>query len=138
MDWGINYEKIANASILIQNGAPFYATNPDKTYPHPRGLMPGAGTILAAIETASLGVKPTVAGKPSPFLFQLAMQKMGVKPEETLMVGDRLETDMLGGQNAGCKTACVLSGVTARTQAESWVPKVDFIVESLGALLGIG
>ena len=136
MDWHINYEKIANASILIQKGAPFYATNPDKTFPTPKGLMPGAGTMLAAVETAS-GVTPIMAGKPSLYLFQLAMQKMGVLPEETLMVGDRLETDILGGQNAGCKTALVLSGVTGRARAEAWVPKVDFITENLGTLLGI-
>ncbi|RLD03174.1 MAG: haloacid dehalogenase [Chloroflexi bacterium] len=135
MDWALNYEKIANASILIQKGAPFYATNPDKTFPTPEGLMPGAGTLLAAIETAS-GVAPIMAGKPSPYLFELAMQKMGVSPAETLMVGDRLETDILGGQNAGCKTACVLSGVTARARAEAWLPKVDFIAADLAALLG--
>ena len=135
MDWHINYEKIANASILIQGGATFYGTNPDKTYPHLRGLMPGAGTILSAIETASMGVKPIIAGKPSPYLFKLAMQKMNVKAEETLMVGDRLETDILGGQNAGCQTALVLSGVTDRACAEAWLPKVDFIAENLGELL---
>ena len=136
MDWELNYEKIANASILIQKGAPFYATNPDKTFPTPAGLMPGAGTLLAAIETAS-GVTPIVAGKPNAYLFQLAMQKMDVLPSETLMVGDRLETDILGGQNAGCKTALVLSGVTERARAEAWVPKVDFIAEELGELVGI-
>ena len=134
MDWAINYKKIAHASLLIQQGIPFYATNPDKTYPTPEGLMPGAGTLLAAVETAS-GVTPIMAGKPSAFLFQLAMQKMGVSPEETIMVGDRLETDILGGQNAGCKTALVLSGVTTRERGEAWMPKVDFIVDELGKLV---
>ena len=134
MDWEINYTKIANAALLMREGAPFYATNPDKTYPTPRGLMPGAGTVLAAIETAS-EVAPIVAGKPSAYLFQLAMQKMGVSPEETLMVGDRLETDILGGQNAGCKTALVLSGVTTKERGEAWMPKVDFIVENLESLV---
>ncbi|MBT3321363.1 MAG: HAD-IIA family hydrolase [Anaerolineae bacterium] len=136
MDWGLNYEKIANASMLIQGGAPFYATNPDKTFPTPAGLMPGAGTLLAAVETAS-GVSPIVAGKPNAYLFELAMKKMGTSPDETLMVGDRLETDILGGQNAGCKTALVLSGVTERARAEAWLPKVDFIAENLGSLLGL-
>ena len=134
MDWAMDYQKIANASLLIQKGAPFYATNPDKTYPTPQGLMPGAGTLLAALETAS-GVSPIVAGKPEPFLFQLAMQRMGVSPEETLVVGDRLETDILGGQNAGCKTALVLSGVTTREQGEAWNPRVDLIVDGLGGLI---
>jgi 4-nitrophenyl phosphatase len=136
MDWKMDYQKIANASLFIQKGAPFYATNPDKTYPTPEGLMPGAGTLLAAVETAS-GVAPIVAGKPEAYLFQLAMQRMGVSPEETLVVGDRLETDILGGQNAGCKTALVLSGVTTRERGEAWMPKVDFIAGNLGEFLGI-
>ncbi|MBT3337744.1 MAG: HAD-IIA family hydrolase [Anaerolineae bacterium] len=134
IDWEITYEKIANAALLIRNGAPYYATNPDKTFPTPQGLMPGAGTILAAIETAS-GVAPIVAGKPQPYLFQLAMQRMGVLPEETLMVGDRLETDVLGGQNADCKTALVLSGVTTRADGEAWLPKPDIIAENLAQVL---
>ena len=134
MDWEMDYQKIANASLLIQKGLPFYASNPDKTYPTPAGLMPGAGTLIAAVETAS-GVTPIVAGKPSAFLFQLAMQKMGVLPEETLMVGDRLETDILGGQNAGCKTALVLSGVTTKERGEAWMPKVDVIAKNLGELV---
>lgn len=134
LDWKIDYQKIANASTLIQNGAPYYGTNPDRTFPTPQGLLPGAGTILTAIETAS-GVKPIVAGKPEPYLFQLAMRRMDVIPEETLMVGDRLETDVLGGQNAGCKTALVLSGVTKREDAEIWEPKPDLIAENLSQVL---
>ncbi len=134
IDWEINYKKIATAASLARNGVPFYGTNPDRTFPTPHGLMPGAGTILAAIETAS-GVAPIVAGKPEPYLLQLAMQRMDVSPEETLMVGDRLETDVLGGQNAGCKTALVLSGVTMREDAEAWQPKPDMIAENLAQVL---
>ncbi|MCP4140560.1 MAG: HAD-IIA family hydrolase [Chloroflexi bacterium] len=133
VDWKIDYQKIANASLLIQDGVPYYGTNPDRTFPTPQGLLPGAGTILAAIEAAS-GVKPIVAGKPEPYLFQLAMRRMGVMPKETLMVGDRLETDVLGGQNAGCKTALVLSGVTSREDAEAWNPRPDLIIDDLGSL----
>ncbi len=136
IDWEINYEKIANAALLIRNGAPFYGSNPDKTFPTPRGLMPGAGTILAAIEAAS-GVAPIMAGKPEPYLFQLAMRRMGVVPEETLMIGDRLETDVLGGQNAGCHTALVLSGVTSPEAAKAWTPQPDIIAENLSAVLEI-
>lgn len=135
MDWDLNYEKIAEAALLIQGGAPFYATNPDKTFPTPRGLLPGIGTLLSAITTASLGVEPIIAGKPQPYLFNLAMERMGVSPAETLVVGDRVETDILGGQNAGCKTALVLSGVTSREAGEAWKPKVDLIVEDLRELV---
>ncbi len=134
IDWEITYEKIANAATLIRKGAPFYGTNPDKTYPTPNGLMPGAGTILAAIETAS-GVSPIVAGKPEPYLFQLAMRRMGVLPGETLMVGDRLETDILGGQRAGCYTAQVLSGVSTRAEGEAMTPKPNIIAKNLEEVL---
>ena len=134
IDWEITYKKIANAAMLIRNGAPFYGTNPDKTYPTPTGFMPGAGTILAAIETAS-GVAPIVAGKPKPYLFRLAMQRMGVSPDETLVVGDRLETDILGGQNAGCFTAQVLSGVSTREQGEAWGPKPTIVAENLAEVI---
>ena len=134
IDWQITYNKIANAATLIRNGAPFYATNPDKTFPTLNGLMPGAGTILAALEAAS-GVAPIVAGKPQPYILQLAMKRMGVKPEETLMVGDRLETDILGGQNAGCKTALVLSGVTSPETAKKLAPAPDIITENLSFVL---
>lgn len=134
IDWEFNYKKLANASALIRKGAAFYGTNPDKTFPTPQGLMPGAGTILAAVETAS-GVSPIVTGKPEPYLFQVAMRQMKVMPEETLVVGDRLETDILGGQNAGCQTALVLSGVTERTAAEKWQPAPTHIAENLTALL---
>lgn len=134
IDWEINYKKLANATTLIRKGATFYGTNPDKTFPTPQGLMPGAGTILAALETAS-GVSPIVAGKPEPYLFQVAMRQMDVMPEETLVVGDRLETDILGAQNAGCQTALVLSGVTTRAAAEKWQPTPTYIAKNLTALL---
>lgn len=134
MDQAFTYEKVANAARLIRKDAPFYATNPDKTFPTPQGLMPGAGTLLAAIEAAS-DVAPIVAGKPKAYLFQLAMRRMGVMPGETLMIGDRLETDILGGQNAGCKTALVLSGVSTREEGEAWQPKVDLIAENLSEII---
>lgn len=136
IDWEITYKKLANAAALIRSGAPYYATNPDKTFPSPQGLMPGAGTIIAAIETAS-GVAPIVAGKPEPYLFQLAMQRMGVSPTETLVVGDRLETDILGGQNAGCFTAQVLSGVSTRAEGEALPTPPDMIANDLSAVLTV-
>lgn len=134
IDWEITYEKIANATLLIRKGAPFYGTNPDITYPTPRGLMPGAGTILAAIQTSS-GVEPTVAGKPKPYLLQLAMRRMGASPEETLMVGDRLTTDILGGHNAGCNTALVLSGVTKSEEIATCKVQPDLIAANLAEVL---
>ena len=81
------------------------------------------------------GIKPVYAGKPSPYLIELARQRLGTAKNETLVVGDRLETDIAGGQAAGLPTAMVLSGVGSLEQALAWRPKVDFIVEDLAQLV---
>lgn len=132
-DRTITYEKLKDASLLIRKGKPFYYTNPDKTYPTPEGLAPGAGSTLAFLEAAS-GKKAIIAGKPEPFLFQLAMKRLKTKPEETLVIGDRLETDILGGNRAGCKTALVLTGVATKEEGEKYTPKPDIIIEDIDHL----
>ena len=134
IDPEINYEKMSEAALLVRSGVPFYATNPDKTFPTPRGQIPGAGAWIAVIVTAT-GVEPIYAGKPAPYLFELARTRLGTTKEQTLVVGDRLETDIAGGQAAGMPTALVLSGVSTRTQAERWKPKVDLLVEDLAELI---
>ncbi|MBC8496529.1 MAG: HAD-IIA family hydrolase [Anaerolineales bacterium] len=134
MDRHINYAKIMQASKLIRAGARFIGTNPDRTFPTPNGEVPGAGTMLAAIG-ASLDISPTVIGKPEPIIYQIALERLGTKPEETLMVGDRLETDIAGAQNVGCPVALVLSGVTSLDEAQAWRPEVDIIAEDLTSLL---
>jgi len=134
LDRSITYEKLATATLLIRNGAGFYGTNPDRTYPSPKGLIPGAGAILDFLKTAS-GTSPLIAGKPKPFLFQLALQKMGVKPEETLDIGDRIETDLVGGRLAGCQTALVTSGVSSLDDISSSRYKADFTFPDLATLL---
>jgi len=130
LSWDINYEMIKNTSLMIQKGLPFIFTNPDPTYPTPEGIVPGAGTILAALETAS-GVKAKLAGKPLPFLFEVALDRMELQPGESMVVGDRLSTDILGGYNAGCKTVFVLTGVNTRDDLEGWEPKPDIVVENV-------
>jgi 4-nitrophenyl phosphatase len=134
MDREITFWKLKTATLLIRSGIPFYFTNPDRTYPTPEGLIPGAGSILAALETAT-DVTPIIAGKPSTTLFDFALEKLGTQPKETLVVGDRLETDIHGGQLAGCPTALVLSGIATRAEADSWSPRVDLVVDELGDLL---
>ena len=119
--------EIETGHTFIRSGVPFYATNPDRTFPTPEGFIPGAGAILAALEAAT-DVEPIIAGKPSPTLYEFALEKLGTQPEETLAVGDRLETDILGGQRAGLRTALVLSGVTTREEGLAWTPKIDLIV----------
>jgi 4-nitrophenyl phosphatase len=134
IDPEINFEKMGEAALLVRSGVPFYATNPDKTFPTPRGQIPGAGAWISVIIT-STGVEPVYAGKPAPYLFELACSRLGTTREQTLVVGDRLETDIAGGQAAGMPTALVLSGVSTRAQAEKWSPKPDLVVEDLAALI---
>jgi 4-nitrophenyl phosphatase len=134
LDRGINFQKFVEATLLIRNGIPFYATNTDRTFPTPRGEIPGAGAWVSVITTAT-DVQPIVAGKPFPFLMELSLERLGTKKEETLVVGDRLETDIAAGQAAGCPTALVLSGVSTREQAQSWRPAPDSIVDSLSDLI---
>ncbi len=134
MDRGISFEKLKRATLLIRSGVPFYATNPDRTYPTPEGLIPGAGSLIGSLEI-STDVTPIIAGKPNPTLYEFALERLGTNPSQTLVVGDRLETDILGGQKLGCPTALVLSGIATRAEAESHQPPVDVIAESLEELL---
>jgi 4-nitrophenyl phosphatase len=135
IDPEITFQKMSEATYLVRRGIPFYATNPDKTFPTPRGEIPGAGAWYSVIVTAT-GVQPIVAGKPSPFLMDLSLDRLGTKKEETLVVGDRLETDIAGGQVVGCPTAVVLSGVSTLEQAKEWKPAPDMIAENLSQLIG--
>lgn len=135
IDRSISFQKMAEAALLIRRGIPFYATNPDKTFPTPRGEIPGAGAWISTLVTAT-DVEPIYAGKPFPFMMELSLERLGTKKEDTLVVGDRLETDIAAGQAVGCPTAVVLSGVSTRAQAEAWKPAMNFIAENLKALVG--
>ena len=134
IDRNINFEKVVEAALLVRNGIPFYATNTDKTFPTPRGEIPGSGAWISVITTAT-GVQPIIAGKPFPFLMELSLEKLGTRKEETLVVGDRLETDIAAGQAVGCPTALVLSGVSTKKQAEAWKPPPTIIAENLTELM---
>ena len=134
IDRDISFDKMREATLLVRRGIPFFATNPDKTFPTPRGEIPGAGAWISVIVTAT-EIEPTFAGKPFPFLMEMALERLGTKREETLVVGDRLETDIAAGQAVGCPTALVLSGVSTRAQAEAWNPPPNFIVQDLETLL---
>ncbi len=105
------YPQMAAGALLIQKGAAFIGTNPDLTFPSEYGPLPGAGSFLAFLQAAS-GVAPVVIGKPGPLIFQMAMAKLGSTPQNTAMVGDRLETDIAGGKAAGIQTILVLSGIS--------------------------
>ena len=132
IDRRINFQKVAEATLLVRAGIPFYTTNTDRTFPTPRGEIPGSGAWLSVI-TSATGVEPIVAGKPFPYLMELALEKLGTKKEETLVVGDRLETDIAAGQAVGCPTAFVLSGVSKLEEAKDWNPNI--VADSLAALV---
>lgn len=121
------YPQLAAGALLIHKGADFIGTNPDLTFPSEYGPLPGAGSFLAFLQAAT-SVEPTVIGKPGPLIFQMAMEKLGGTPQNTAMVGDRLETDIAGGKAAGIQTILVLSGISQRhdvAQANGLQP--DFI-----------
>jgi 4-nitrophenyl phosphatase len=133
LDRQFTFEKLKKANHFIRKGALFVGTNPDKTFPTPHEIAPGAGSIIVAIEAASEQTA-IIAGKPEPTILEFAMTRMNVTPEQTLVIGDRLETDILGGQNAGCKTALVLSGISSAADGEKWSPKPDLVSETLQTL----
>jgi 4-nitrophenyl phosphatase len=135
IDRAINFEKMCAAALLVHRGVPFFGTNPDKSFPTPLGEIPGAGAWASVIITAT-GVQPIYAGKPQPEILELARQRLGTAKQETLVVGDRLETDIAGGQAAGMPVALVLSGVSTHQQAKAWKPAIDFVSENLGELVG--
>ncbi len=136
LDRTVSYEKLSRATVLIRGGAEFVGTNPDRTFPTPTGLVPGAGSILAAIQAAT-DVAPVIAGKPSPRMYEIALKRMDVPPAQTLVVGDRLETDIAGAQALGCLSGVVLSGVSTLEQVQAWDPAPDWIAGDLTALISM-
>jgi 4-nitrophenyl phosphatase len=133
MDRRLTYEKLKVATLLIRGGAKFIGSNPDKTLPTEAGLIPGAGTMLAALE-ASTDVTPTIIGKPERTLFEMALAKLGGTQWDTAVIGDRLETDILGGSNAGLTTIAVLSGAATRQDVDNAPVKPDLVFEDIGHL----
>jgi glycerol-1-phosphatase len=127
-----DYAELLTATRALQGGAALFATSRDPTLPMPGGAWPGTGATLAAVETAS-GVRAEIGGKPERHLFELAR---GLIPgaERVAMVGDRVSSDIEGGQRAGLETILVLSGATSREQAQAAVPPPDHVIESLAEL----
>ena len=134
LDREMTYERIDIASRLVREGAAFLACNTDATYPMLSGLKPGAGVMVAAIQTAS-GIAPTVLGKPMPYPYLAALSYLGCKSHEAMGIGDRLSTDIAGAQAAGCLTGFVGSGVNTLEEAKAWRPSIDVIANDLWSLL---
>lgn len=127
------YPHLASAAHLILNGARFVGTNPDPTIPAEVGPLPGAGSILNFIQTAT-ATEPLIVGKPGKAVFEEALRRLGGSAENTAMVGDRLETDIKGAQAACLYTILLLSGVTRREKAESAKIQADLVCENIEEL----
>ncbi|MCL4858043.1 MAG: HAD-IIA family hydrolase [Caldilineaceae bacterium] len=134
INFHLQYEQLADVALAIRNGARFIGTNTDPTYPSERGQIPGTGSIIALL-VAATGVQPEVVGKPYPGMYQLAMRRLGATPSETLMVGDRHETDIVGAVKLGLTTAGVLTGISSREEFEQGNPRPDFVLPGLPELL---
>jgi len=129
LDRGITYKKLEQALTELRNGAILLASNNDPYFPVEDGLRPGAGAILAAVEKAS-GMEPEmIAGKPNTYGFEVIKEEKKIREEETLVVGDRLDTDILFAKNCGLKSALVLTGVAKEKDIKEVKP--DFVLKSV-------
>lgn len=133
-DRTLDYRKINTGYQALVNGARFYATNPDKTCPLPGGGIPDAGGTIALLEHLTGRKVALIAGKPSTVMMQVAAEKLALAPGNCLLVGDRLETDILMGKNAGMYAAVVLTGASSRAQALGANPPPDHIFENIGEI----
>lgn len=111
LDWKVTYEKLATATLAIQRGAVFIGTNPDLNIPTERGLLPGAGSLLAFLEAATR-VSPVIMGKPQAIIMDKALERLGTERSETVMVGDNYLTDIRAGLDNGFPSLLVLTGFT--------------------------
>ena len=134
INFELTYEDLANVTLAIRRGARFIGTNADVTYPSERGPLPGAGSILALL-TAATGQQPLVIGKPNAGMYEQAMARLGLTPAETLMVGDRYDTDISGAIALGLQTAGILTGISTRTEFEQAATPPSLIVEDLPCLI---
>jgi 4-nitrophenyl phosphatase len=136
-DCTLTWDKLATATLNIRAGAQFIGTNADTTLPTERGLTHGNGAILAALQAAT-GVTPTIIGKPEPIIYQQALALLGVDPTQTVAIGDRLETDILGAVRTGIRSLMVLSGVSTEEDFKTtdyqptWVmPDIRAVTQAL-------
>lgn len=134
IDTDFTYAKARRASRLLMAGAAFIATNADRSVPLEDGLAPGAGSIIAMLQTASDSV-PMIIGKPNAAMFEAALRQLGTNASETLMVGDRLTTDIEGAYRAGLRSALVLTGVNTREEALAYAVQPDVMVDDLHDLM---
>ena len=128
-----SFELITKAIRLIERGARFIATNPDPIGPSLDGSLPATGAVAALISKAT-GVKPYYVGKPNPLMMRSALRAIGAHSETTVMIGDRMDTDIVAGLEAGLETVLVLTGISTRADAERFAYKPTRIVQSVADL----
>ena len=129
-----SFERISRAIRLVANGARFIATNPDATGPTPDGPLPATGAVAALVSRAT-GVEPYYVGKPNPLMMRSALNALDAHSETTAMVGDRMDTDIVSGLEAGLETILVLTGLTTRADAERHPYRASRIVDSIADLI---
>ncbi|MFH1085749.1 MAG: HAD-IIA family hydrolase [Chloroflexota bacterium] len=134
-DKTLTYEKLETACLAIRDGARFIGTNADTTYPLERDIIPGAGSNLAFL-VAATDVQPTVVGKPETIAIEQCLRHMpDARRDNTAMLGDRLETDILGGHRAGLATIMVLTGISSAAEAAAYPTPPDLLLDDIPALL---
>jgi NagD protein len=129
-----SFERITQAIRLILRGARFIATNPDPTGPSSDGPLPATGSVAALVSRAT-GVDPYYVGKPNPLMIRSALNNLDAHSEDTAMVGDRMDTDIVSGLEAGLETILVLTGVTSREEAERFSYRASRVVDSVADLV---
>jgi NagD protein len=134
-DRTLNYRKLNTAYQALLRGARFYATNADKACPMPGGSIPDAGATIAALEHITSRKVELVAGKPSQMMSHVVLQLIGSPPERCIMFGDRLETDIRMGKEAGMCAALVLTGATKQEDIQESVPAPDLVLANVGEFL---
>ncbi|MBX9954416.1 TIGR01457 family HAD-type hydrolase [Peribacillus simplex] len=130
IDRGVNYEKLSKACLAVRNGAVFISTNGDIAIPTERGLLPGNGSLTSVV-SVSTQVQPIFIGKPESVIVEQALRVLGVPKEETIMVGDNYDTDILAGINAGIDTLLVHTGVTTKERLKQYKEQPTHVVDTL-------
>ncbi|WP_114576585.1 HAD-IIA family hydrolase [Saliphagus sp. LR7] len=134
IDRDLSYDTLAGAIPALERDLPFYGTDPDTTIPGSGGPVPGSGAILAAMAAVAGREPDAVLGKPSAIAAEAALETLGTDPAETVVVGDRLDTDVALGEAAGIQTALVLTGITDRDDLAESDVEPDYVLESLGEI----
>jgi NagD protein len=131
-----SFDAITKAIRLIGNGSRFIATNPDATGPSAEGPLPATGAVTALISKAT-GKEPYVVGKPNPMMFRSALNRIGAHSENTAMIGDRMDTDIVAGIEAGLHTILVLTGISDQAEIERYPFRPDEIISGVHELVSM-